>query len=252
MRTIILILVTSLFQGFVLPVQAQRLSDPNAIGWFCSLNTVHLNDKYALWLEYQWRRQDFVGTWQQSLARTGVQYQLAEGVSAMLGYAYVISYPFGDYPAGRYTVPEHRIFEQLVWNGQTGRLALNHRIRLEQRYLGSVDQQAPEYGVSNWTYMNRVRYQLRATLPLGGKEKQPGWYLAVYDEVFIGFGRQVRQNVFDQNRIGLLFGRQLSPKLRIEAGYLNQTVQQAGLVQQQEVFQYNNGFILNFYTDLKL
>jgi hypothetical protein len=56
----------------------------------------------------------------------------------------------------------------------------------------------------------------------------------------IGFGKNVAENIFDQNRIGILFGYRFSPKVRLEAGYLNQIVQLGREINNQNVFQYNN------------
>ena len=70
-------------------------------------------------------------------------------------------------------------------------------------------------------------------------------YIAAYDELFIGFGENVNENIFDQNRIGLVLGYRFSNSLRIEAGYLNQTLQLGREVNNRNVFQNNNGFIIN-------
>ena len=227
---------------------AQRLSDGNAVGWYSSFNTIYLNKKTSLWLEYQWRRDEIITGWQQSLARAGLQFHFKNDVSALAGYGYIISFPFGDYPPGPHPIPEHRIFEQLVWNGNVGRVWLNHRLRLEQRFIGKIDQNLAESDVTDWIYMNRVRYQIRATVPLNNKSMQDKtWYVVPFDEIFIGFGENVNQNIFDQNRIGLLLGMQYNKTIRAEVGYFNQTVQQGGLVAGKQVFQYNQGVMLNLY-----
>jgi hypothetical protein len=231
------------------PAFAQtRISDPNTIAWFNSFNTIYLKKNISLWLEYQWRREGPVQNWQQSLARGGVQYHFKNGMSAMAGYGYIITYPYGDYPAGPYSFPEHRIFEQLVWNSEIGRVQLSHRLRLEQRFLGRIDQKAPEYTLQEWVYLNRARYQVRATVPLNHKKMQDKtWYIAAFDEIFIGFGKNVNQNVFDQNRISALVGYQYNRSVRVDAGWFNQTLQQPALVDGKQVYQYNNGFSLNLY-----
>jgi len=228
--------------------QAQRLSDHNAIGWYGIFNTTHITKHISLLLEYQWRRDEVITEWQQSLLRTGVQYQFHNGVSVAAGYGYIITYPYGDYPAGPYTVPEHRIYEQLSWGDTKGRLSLTHRIRLEQRYMGKIDQKATEREVNGWNYLNRVRYQLKATLPLNRKKMEDKTlYVSAFDEVFVGFGKNVNQNIFDQNRISGLLGYQFSKILKLEVGYINQIVQQGGLVSGREVFQYNNGLVVNIH-----
>ena len=227
---------------------AQRLQDDNTICWTASIYTIYLSKKTSLYLEYQWRREQFYQNWQQSLARGGIQYHFNPDVSVMAGYGYVITFPYGDYPAGPHPVPEHRFFEQVAWNDTKGKLILSHRIRLEQRMLGKIDQKAADYAVTDWTYLNRVRYQLRLAYPLNHKKiENKTWYLAAYDELFISFGSNVNQNVFDQNRIGLLGGYQFNRMFRVEAGYLNQNVQQASLTGGRQVYQYNNGAIVNLY-----
>jgi hypothetical protein len=231
---------------------AQRISDVNTIGWYNSFGTIHVNPKTSIWLEYQWRRENFITDWQQSLARVGVKRHFKNGLAALLGYGYIITYPYGDYPAGPYHIPEHRIWEQLTWNDNIGRVGLNHRMRLEQRFVGRIDQKAATRDVSDYLYMNRFRYQLRGTLPLKKKTiTDKTWYLAAFDEIFIGFGKNVNQNIFDQNRIGALLGYQPNKSFRVEGGYFNQTVQQGGLVTAREVFQYNHGLIVNLYYTRK-
>lgn len=93
----------------------------------------------------------------------------------------------------------------------------------------------------------------RMQIPLKGKiidNKTP--YAAVYDEVFIGFGKNVNENVFDQNRVGLLLGYQFSPKLKMEGGYISQVAQLPREVNGRNVFQYNNGFIFSVMVNANL
>ena len=68
---------------------AQRISDVNTIGWYNAFGTIHVNPKTSIWLEYQWRRENFVTDWQQSLARVGVKRHFKNGLAALLGYGYI-------------------------------------------------------------------------------------------------------------------------------------------------------------------
>lgn len=233
-------------------MRAQRLSDHNLVTWQGSFNTIYLSNKVSLWMEYQWRREGGYSNWQQSLPRVGLQYHFNKDVSVMAGYAYVITYPYGDYQVGPHEFPEHRIFEQLSWNEGKGRLMINHRFRLEQRLLGKVDQKNPEYQLSGFNYLNRARYQLRLAYPLNHKTMQDKtFYAAAFDELLIGFGSNVNQNIFDQNRVGILAGYQFNPMLKVEAGYLNQVLQQPALVGGKQVYQYNNGLLMSVYFTRK-
>ncbi|HRE58971.1 MAG TPA: DUF2490 domain-containing protein, partial [Candidatus Kapabacteria bacterium] len=77
-------------------------------------------------------------------------------------------------------------------------------------------------------------------------------YIALYDELFMGFGENVNANIFDQNRIGVLLGYRFSPLLRIEGGYLSQIVQFGRQIGGKNVIQYNNGIILNANISIDL
>src|SRR5205085_7628753 len=110
---------------------------------------------------------------------------------------------------------------------------LTNRFRLEQRWLGrfaSMEAEEPEF-----VYLNRFRFMPRLDFPI--KEK---WFGAVYDEILIGFGKNVGENVFDQNRVAVLLGFKASGNFRIEAGYINQTVQLSREIDGKNAFQYNN------------
>lgn len=116
---------------------------------------------------------------------------------------------------------------------------------LEQRFVGRYSS-INETTEDEFPLLNRIRYMIRVQVPLKGneiKDKTP--YLAFYDEIFIGFGKNVNMNVFDQNRIGLLLGYRFNKNIRIEGGYLNQTVQLGRQIEGKNVYQNNNGVILN-------
>ena len=123
---------------------------------------------------------------------------------------------------------------------------------LEQRFVGRYSS-ANQTSEDEFHLLQRTRYMIRIQVPLKGTEiKDKTTYLALYDEIFVGFGENVNANVFDQNRIGILLGYRFNKNLRIEGGYLNQTLQFGRQINGQNVFQNNNGLILNanFNVDL--
>jgi hypothetical protein len=123
---------------------------------------------------------------------------------------------------------------------------------LEQRFVGkySSTNQTTE---DEFPLLNRLRYLFRLQIPLIGKEtKDKTPYVALYDEIFIGFGENVSANIFDQNRIGALIGFRFNKNVRIEGGYLNQTLQFGRQINGQSVFQNNNGLIINANFNIDL
>ncbi|NCU04322.1 MAG: DUF2490 domain-containing protein, partial [Chitinophagaceae bacterium] len=49
--------------------QNTRLNDYNKVGWYGATGTFSFNSKWSAHLEYQWRRENYLKTWQQSLLR---------------------------------------------------------------------------------------------------------------------------------------------------------------------------------------
>jgi Protein of unknown function (DUF2490) len=236
----------------VLSAQNTRISDPNTIGWYNYFGTFKLNKKWGIHTEYQFRRDNIVTNWQQSLLRFGVNYDIKPNVQLRIGYAWIETFPYGDIPInglGR-DFTEHRTFQMVTLTDKIGIVDLSHRFMLEQRWVGRYSTPA-EMQEDEFPLLHRVRYMFRCQLPLKQQNaagRMP--YLAFYDEIFIGFGENVNENIFDQNRIGLLFGYRFNSRFRIEGGYLNQTLQLGREVEGRNVFQSNNGIIINAYLNI--
>ena len=252
------IILSIILAGFIclksIKAQNTRLNNYNNIGWYNYFGTFELSRKFSLHTEYQWRRDNTISDRQQNLLRLGVNYQINPSVQLRVGYANIETFAYGDIPLNSFgkDFTENRAYQMLTVNDKVSILDLSHRFMLEQRWVGRYSD-ASLAKEDDFVYSNRLRYMFRAQMPLKGKaidSKTP--YLAVYDEIFVGFGENVNENVFDQNRVAVLLGYKFSPSLRIEGGYLNQTVQLGREVNGRNVFQYNNGIILNTYLNLNL
>lgn len=226
--------------------QEKRITDNNTIGWFVYTGTFKVKPRLAIHTEYQWRRDNAVTNWQQGLFRTGINYSLHKDVNIIVGYAHAQTFSYGDYPAA-FAFPEHRIFEQAIIKNPVGKVNLSHRFTFEQRFVGKVTMPAGRK-TTNYSYMNRVRYRFRAEVPVYKNNLS----FILQDEVFVGWGKNVGANVFDQNRINLLLGYKLNDMVKLEAGYINQALQQASRVNNNPVFQNNNGFVLAANLSLNL
>ncbi|MEY4541719.1 MAG: hypothetical protein RLZZ306_3476 [Bacteroidota bacterium] len=227
--------------------QNTRISDENVIGWYTYTGTFNLNKKVGIHTEFQWRRENMISDAQQNLLRLGVNYQLLPNTQLRVGYALVETFPYGDIPLngmGR-DFTEHRTFQTVTINNKLSKVDYSSRFMLEQRWVGRYSNiNVPTE--DDFPLLNRLRYMARFQIPLKGKsieDKTP--YLAVYDEIFVGFGKNVNENIFDQNRLGVLLGYRFNKNFRLEAGYLNQILQLGREVEGRNVFQYNNGLIVN-------
>ena len=234
--------------------QNTRISNHNSIGWYNYFGTFKLDKKWGIHTEYQWRRENLITDWQQSLLRLGVNYQLYPKVQLRVGYAWIETFPYGEIPINGMgkDFTKHRIFEMVTITDKVSIVDISHRFMFEQRFVGRYSN-ANLTKEDEFPLLNRFRYMFRCQVPLKGtevKDKTP--YIAIYDEIFVGFGENVNENIFDQNRLGILLGDRLNSFVRVEAGYLNQIVQIGREVNSRNVFQYNNGLILNANFNIDL
>lgn len=227
--------------------QNTRINNHNTIGWYNYFGTFKLDNKFSVHTENQFRRVNLASDKQQGLLRLGLNYQLKPKIQFRLGYAWIETYPYGEIPINGFgrDFTEHRIFQMASISDRISIVDFSHRFMLEQRWVGRYSN-ASLSSEDEFVLLNRFRYMFRVQIPLKGKSienKTP--YLALYDEVFIGFGENVTENIFDQNRLGIVLGYKFTNAFRIEAGYLNQIVQLGREVDNRNVFQNNNGLIVN-------
>lgn len=246
MRVILVCLFALSHIGYA-AAQNNRLNTYENIGWYAYFGTFQFSKKLGLHTEYQWRRDNFITQWQQSLMRVGINYQLRPRVLLRIGYAWIETFPYGEIPInalGR-DFTEHRAFQMIQLAHKEGIVDISHRFMLEQRFVGRYSTANIEKE-DDFPLLHRMRYMVRLQAPLKGTEvKAKTPYLALYDEILIGFGSNVNANIFDQNRIGILLGYRINEAIRLEIGYLNQIVQFGRQINGQNVFQNNNGLIIN-------
>ena len=252
--SLVLSVVLYTFLSTNVHAQNNRITTKNNIGWYNYFGTIKLNNKWGIHTEYQWRRDNYITNWQQSLLRVGINYQLKPSILFRVGYGWIETYAYGEIPLnalGR-NFTEHRLFQMAQLSQKEGIVDISHRFMLEQRFVGRYSNPS-KTKEDEFPLLNRLRYMYRMQLPLKGKtiaDKTP--YVALYDEIFVGFGKNVNANVFDQNRLGVLLGYKFNNKLRVEGGYLNQIVQYGRRINNNNIFQYNNGIILNAYLNVDL
>jgi hypothetical protein len=162
-------------------------------------------------------------TW---LIRPGLQYQLNKKNILALGYAYVhgITNTTG---VSAYT-PEHRLWQQWLYLQPIRRFTLQHRLRLEERFIGPT-RFAEGVGIPSISiYSTRFRYFNRLILPWSTKRPfERGLFGAIQNEVFLhATGRdKLNGRWFDQNRFYLALGYRPAPVWDLEIGYMRRDVQ---------------------------
>lgn len=194
----------------------------NLGAWYMYFGNNKISKKLNWHNEIQYRNFDAVGDLEQLLIRTGIGYDLTENNNnILLGYGFILSQPYVN--GQKKENIEHRIFQQYITKQKFGRFYLQHRYRLEERFLEE-------------DFRMRFRYMLGVNIPITQKEMLPKTlYASVYNEIFLHFNSPV----FDRNRVYGALGYVINKNMRIEAGYMNQIQENRNRGQIQIGF-YNN------------
>jgi hypothetical protein len=114
------------------------------------------------------------------------------------------------------------LWQQVILKQPIGNFQVQHRYRLEQRWIDTLFRQ-------------RMRYRAQCIIPLQNTylKEGKGLFMNVNDEIFLGFGKGIGKNILDQNRFIAAVGYQFSPNLNVQMGYLNQFVIKANGVQME-------------------
>ena len=223
MRRVIACALVVLPFARTLPAQETTAEHFNA--WLMVFGNHRLSERWGVHTEYQWRRNEGVEHWQQSLLRLGVDHYTKAGPVLSAGYGWIRSFPYGEQPAA-YPSDEHRIWEQLILTHAAGAFQFHHRYRLEQRFIEQQQLGSDgDYEPDDPLFKQRVRYRFLFTLPLSRRElADRTLFLCAYDEVFLQFGANAGVNILDQNRLYAALGWRVDRNRNVQLGYLNQYI----------------------------
>jgi uncharacterized protein DUF2490 len=194
-------------------------------GWLAMNNMFRINKGFSMHLDVQVRstnQLDHIGTF---IFRPGLNWHFRKNMIATLGYGYFHNRRVASGVSGY--APEQRIWQQIVVNHFAAFVPIQHRFRLEQRFIGKFQVRNGDFQTDGNNFANRFRYFARAIIPFNhSKPFISGMFGAVQNEVFLNLGDKSHVNgrFFDQNRLCLALGYRLSAKFDLEAGYLNQYI----------------------------
>ncbi len=168
----------------------------------------HTSRQNQQWLQYH-HVQGLIGKWQ-LLADLGFRWQSRWQEPAQyigrLGLGYALSSQWrvvggltqlGFYQDQSLEKVEWRPYEEVSFRHQLLGLSLNHRVRIEQRFISALRQTGYEFN-------HRFRYRFVLQIPLISWSKSTSIQtlkLMLADEVFFNAGPQITYNTFDQNRL---------------------------------------------------
>lgn len=202
-----------------LRAQADWTSVNQAAVWVNAFVDHGLTSRTALWFDGHWRRDGVGARPQQLVLRPGLQVTLRPGVRVAAGYAFIATAPYGDSPNGA-PLREHRAWQQVSVAGSVAGVAITHRLRWEERWIGAVNETG-ETGPRS--YQTRFRYLVRGQRPLGARATDGGPIIGfAANEFFLPIGHSDAAQRRLQNRAQVGVGVPVSARQRLEFSYLHQ------------------------------
>jgi len=195
--------------------------------WFIYFGNQRIDKRWNWWNEVQYRNYNFIGDLRQLVFRTGLGYNLTENNNnVLLGYAYIYSEPYTPGTSKKTSNSSNTIYEQFITRQNFGRVFIQHRYRIEERFFVN------DFGM-------RFRYFLSFNIPLNNEViEHKVVYLSAYNEIFL----RSKVPVFDQDRIYGAVGYAISNYLRLETGLMYQIFENENKLQFQFVFMNNIPF----------
>mgnify|MGYP003148240458 CR=1 FL=1 len=197
------------------PINAQENADETGAWYMYFWNTAFGESRFGLQGDVQYRDWKIIGDFQQLILRAGATYKVNANIKLVLGYAYLNSGALGESDA---TFSENRIFQDInLPHKITERIALNHRLRYEQRWIENQD------------FRTRYRYALFVSIPLNKTvlKKKKSLFLSLSNEVFINgqtdIGNDRPVNYFDRNWLYGAIGYAFTDNLNMQLGMLRQS-----------------------------
>lgn len=228
------LLKTLLFFLFLTSVDSVCKAQESEVGnWFVYLGNQSFSNKWNFWNEVQYRNYNFIGDLQQLILRTGVGYNLTENNNnILLGYAFINTHPYIPNTDEKTSFNEHRIFQQFITRQHFGRTYIQHRYRIEERFIPDLPDD----------FHMRFRYLLGFNVPLNHKTmSDKTFYASAYNEIFLNG----QSPIFDRNRLYTGIGYIINKSFKIEVGFMAQTLERTNRNQFQVIFSNNLPFTKN-------
>lgn len=191
---------------------AQKNSEKGNQQWFQYYNQLKVADKWTVLSDVGYRVKEMLSQRQRYSLRTGVGYKLTDDYSFLIGFAHSGTFSGND----KINRLEFRPYQELTMKQSQYKVAVSHRLRIEERFFKTMANGA----VVGSSFNFRFRYRLQLLLPLAKlsiTNPDSKLFLQVADEIFINAGKTIVYNTFDQNRFlvgpSIQFNKQLTLNL---------------------------------------
>jgi hypothetical protein len=186
--------------------KAAAQKDPDLGTWNIVNVRVSLTEKWNLWSELQTRTDGFYKRHFYHEVKGGASLNIKDKINLLVGLGQYVTYSPDEGEFEKVINHEFRFWEQFTLNNNIHRLKIEHRYRIEQRWMSSG-------------YRNRFRYRLSMVLPINKPKVEAGtFYLSFFNEIFF----TNTGLYFERNRFFSGIGYATSQLVTIQMGWLNQ------------------------------
>ncbi len=195
--------------------------------WLSLFNQTRISNKWSAELEVQLWDFDIAKNEEQVFIRSGINYHVNNQLIISSGYAHINNFSFEKIYFSGIQSAENRFWQQLLVKQNFGRLYLDHRFRLEERWMK----------IKNGTdYFNRLRYFVKLTIPINHLViTKNTFFVSAFNEAFIN----ITDKQFDRNRLCGSLGYQFNATTGLQLGFLSQTTNFFSKNYIQALFTYN-------------
>ena len=187
---------------FAINVFSQNNGENKLGAWYMFSGNHRISDNFSIITGSQIREYETTHNFNQLLLLSGLNYDINQNITAAIGYGFLnTDSTFEELPVEIYS-KENRLFEQISLKNTLWKLQLEHRYRLEHRFLDSGN---------NTDTQHRTRYRLQVSLPITDI-----FSLSVYEEIFLN----LQNDIFSQNRLFAALGIKVTPNSKVQLGYL--------------------------------
>ena len=166
------------------------------------------NNSFTIWTELQARSQIVLNNFYYNQFKLGLFYNFPKSDNALFvgGGRYNTYQLIGNFKSPTITT-ESRIWEQVTLNNQYDHLKIEHRYRLEQRWV-------------NNNFRSRLRYRINPTFNLNHSKISPHtFFISCFDELFLGNNNPQ----LETNRYYIGLGYQFSKIFTLQIGSLRES-----------------------------
>jgi hypothetical protein len=215
-------------------------------GWAMSANTIKINPNIVFQFDMQLRSTNNFKNPEVFIIRPVLAYMINKTTSIGIGVGSISTWKTIE--EVRDETKEFRIFQQMNTEKKYGASTIQHRIRVEERWLPEVSVADGAFKKTGTNFNFRARYLTKFMIPTKKTlQFSKGFYVVAQNEFYFNLaGASFANNkFFDQSRTYGGAGLRINKTLDIELGYMYQYVE-------GEAKTYISNSILHFATFLRL